>query len=327
MMNTKTLLGRCKQIFDRKSEVFIIFAFWLILMVVSSMLSNRFLTFYNLYSMLRGSIPLMLLSFGQCIVMTGTVGVDLSVGGMVSLVNCFLAIYCTQANGWVIPIIVSILIGVAAGLINGILSTKGRLQPLIVTLAMNIILGGAAVLVYPDASTQVAKYMNKDFFEFIAYGFNGWFPLVFIVLITVVFWLFLNRTKTGRACVAIGGNAYSAECSNINVTKINIICFVISAVLAVLAGIYTTAQTMGGNSNIGTPLVTLSITAAAIGGTSMSGGKGSVVGCVIATYVLYIINNILNMTGVNSYYQYLIQGILLVLALALAAFKGRKPTD
>ena len=148
-------------------------------------------------------------------------------------------------------------------------------------------------------------------------------PLILVVA-TILLWLLLNRTSFGRSIFAIGCNENSAATSGIHVDRIKILAYMLCGVLSALAGVLLTAIMSSGDPLVGVPYTMRIITAVVVGGTSFVGGRGGILGTLAGVFMLSIINNMLNLIGVASYYQYVIQGLVLIIALTISALRSRR---
>ena len=252
----------------------------------------------NIRNLIISNIGLLFVAYGQLfIVLLG--GVDLSVGSVISLTNVICVTLITDNPAtWGIALIASLAAGAGVGLINGLLVVKGKLQPIIATLATQTFFAGVALYIMPGPT----GILPSELCRFITRGWNSTFPLLLTVVVSVVIWLLLNRSRFGKAVLATGGNEQSAKSSGIPVGIVKIKAFIFT----------------------GEAYSQRSITAAVVGGAALAGGKGSVVGCIAAAGILGIVNNLLNLRGVSSYYQYVLQGVILILALAISAIRTNR---
>lgn len=310
-----------KLLFKRKSEVVFVYVFLLLFIIAAIFLSDRFLMERNLKNLIISNIGLLFVTYGQLfIVILG--GVDLSVGSVISLTNVICVRLITEAPAsWALALVVCLAMGVGVGLINGLLVVKGNMQPIIATLATQTFFAGLALYIMPGPE----GILPSDLCRFITKGWNYIFPILLVTLVSILIWLLFNRTRFGRSALAVGGNEQSAKSSGIAVGTIKVKSFVVTSLMAVMAGLFISAYATSGSPLLGEAYSQRSITAAVVGGAALSGGKGSVIGCIAAAGILGIINNLLNLRGVSSYYQYVMQGVILILALALSAVRtGRK---
>ena len=248
-------------------------------------------------------------------------GVDLSTGSVISLTNVICVTLITDSpSTWVLAGILSLAVGAGIGFVNGLLVTKGNLQPLIATLATQTFFAGVALLIMPNPTGTLPSKLCK----FISKGCNYLIPVLIVLVTTVIMWIVINRRKFGRALLAIGGNEQSARSSGIHVDRVKIKAFMLCGFMAALAGLYISAFTTSGSPIVGDAYTQKSINAAVVGGAALAGGKGSVIGCIAATLILGIISNLLNLKGVSSYYQYVFQGLILIIALSVSAIRSKR---
>ena len=304
----------------RKSEVVFVYIFLLIFIIAATFLSDRFLMERNIRNLIISNIGLLFVAYGQLfIVLLG--GVDLSVGSVISLTNVICVTLITDnPSTWAVALIASLAAGAGVGLINGLLVVKGKLQPISATLATQTFFAGVALYIMPGPT----GILPSDLCRFITRGWNYAFPLLLTIAVSVIVWLLLNRSRFGKAVLATGGNEQSAKSSGIPVGTVKIKTFIFTSLMATIAGLFITAYATSGSPLIGEAYSQRSITAAVVGGAALSGGKGSAVGCIAAAGILGIVNNLLNLRGVSSYYQYVLQGVILILALAISAIRTNR---
>ena len=309
-----------QMLIKRKNEVIFAYLFLAGMIIFAVLTADRFVTMRNLRNLLSANIGLLLVSYGQlCCVLLG--GVDLSTGSVISLTNVICVTLITDSpSTWVLAGILSLAVGAGIGFVNGLLVTKGNLQPLIATLATQTFFAGVALLIMPNPTGTLPSKLCK----FISKGCNYLVPVLIVLVTTVIMWLVINRRKFGRALLAIGGNEQSARSSGIHVDRVKIKAFMLCGFMAALAGLYISAFTTSGSPIVGDAYTQKSINAAVVGGAALAGGKGSVIGCIAATLILGIISNLLNLKGVSSYYQYVFQGLILIIALSVSAIRSKR---
>jgi ribose/xylose/arabinose/galactoside ABC-type transport system permease subunit len=307
-----------KLLIARKGDVIFIFIFLAILIIVSSFLDENFLSLYNMKNLVRVWAPVMVATYAQSMIMISMAGVDLSISGIVSLTNCVLATTMTDTfAGWFFPVLLCLGLGLGIGWVNGMLVAKGGQQPIIITLATNTFLLGMSLFIL----LTPGGHINVGFSKLIMSGLGGGVSVIILAVVTVAVWIMLNRTRFGRQCFAVGGNANAAYSSGIKVNRIKIYAFMTSGVLSAIAGIMLSAIMSSGAAHSGDEYAMRTITAAVVGGVSLLGGRGGIIGCIAGVFIVAIINNILNLVGVSSYYQYVFQGGILLVALAFAAIR------
>lgn len=309
-----------QMLIKRKNEVIFAYLFLAVMIIFAVLTADRFVTMRNLRNLLSANIGLLLVSYGQlCCVLLG--GVDLSTGSVISLTNVICVTLITDSpSTWVLTGILSLAVGAGIGFVNGLLVTKGNLQPLIATLATQTFFAGVALLIMPNPTGTLPSKLCK----FISKGCNYLVPVLIVLVTTVIMWIVINRRKFGRALLAIGGNEQSARSSGIHVDRVKIKAFMLCGFMAALAGLYISAFTTSGSPIVGDAYTQKSINAAVVGGAALAGGKGSVIGCIAATLILGIISNLLNLKGVSSYYQYVFQGLILIIALSVSAIRSKR---
>lgn len=257
------------------------------------------------------AMTLILAATGQTIVLLRG-GIDLSIGGMISLGTVLAATRFgtdpAQAVAWAIGIVA---IGGLVGALNGLLITALRLQPFLVTLATWSILSGAAMLVLPtDGGSLPAGWMR--------FGLANWFGLsssVWLLILLLAFWFWFKRTRLGISIRATGSNERSALLSGVSPLRINVATYALSGLFAALAALYLTTQTGAGSPTIGKDYILPSVAAAVIGGISLFGGRGGLVGTIIGAYILTIIGNLVFVLEISSYWQPIVSGIILLVAV------------
>lgn len=310
-MNKSSLVTK-KQI-NSFLHKYLIYIVLLILVVVLSGSSPAFLTKGNILTMLRQLSINGIVAVGMTfVIITG--GIDLSVGSIIAL-SGIIACNFSHPDTYpiIIPILIGIVIGLICGLVNGFVYAKGNVVPFIATLGMMTIARGLTQ-VYNNGMpvTNVS-----DDYGVIGGGYVAGIPipiLIFVLMILLGVFV-LNYTKFGRYVFALGGNEMAAKVSGINVTRIKIMVYGISGVLASIAGIVLSSRVMAGTVVAGQGYELDAIAAVAIGGTSMAGGVGSIVGTTAGVLIIGVMNNGLDLLNISSYYQQIIKGIIIVAAV------------
>ncbi len=294
----------------------------IVICFVLSLLSDKFLQMKNAITILRTTSITAIVAYGMTfVIITG--GIDLSVGSVMSLggVLCSLLIART-GSGVVVSMLVGLLAGALVGLINGLCITKLRLAPFIVTLATSYVARGASYLLTNARPVSI----KEDFFYQFGNGMIGnVFPYIIIYMLVVfaIFWTLLNRTKFGRRVYAIGGNEEAARFSGIKIDRVKMTTYVLSGVLAALAGIITCAKMYSGQPVIGEDAPMDAIAGIVLGGTSMSGGFGTLTGTIIGCIIIGVINNGMNLIGLNSFWQQVAKGLVILIAVYVDAMKKK----
>ncbi len=259
------------------------------------------------------AMTLILVVVGQTIVIL-TGGIDLSVGGVMSLTNAIAA--TTFGDGgpqmflWMAVIIA---IGLGAGALNGYIVAKLRVQPFIATLATWSIWGGLALWVLPtDGGGVPDNLYNAATGEIL-----GVPKSVLLLIALIIAWVIFRRTRFARQVYAVGSSEKSAYLSGTNVVRVKILVYGLSGLFAALAGIWRTVQATSGSPTAGNPFILSSIAAVVIGGTNLAGGRGGAPGGIAGAFILALIADLIFFAGVSSYYSAILQGLLLIAAVAL----------
>lgn len=257
------------------------------------------------------TLTLLLAATGQTIVLIRG-GIDLSVGGMVSLGTVLAATHFGDDPGSVVLWSAIILaLGLGVGALNGLLISVLKLQPFLITLATWSILSGAALMVLPTDGGQVPGFWS---------GLGnaqllGLATPVWMLVLLLAFWFWFRSTRLGIAIQATGSNERSAYLSGVSLTRINVLTYGLSGLFAAAAALYLTTQTGAGSPTIGKDYILPSVAAAVIGGVSLFGGRGSLSGTVVGAFILTIIGNLVFVLHISSYWQPVAQGVILLLAV------------
>lgn len=310
-----------KELLHKHGSTVVIYLFLLILIIFVSIFSEDFLSVGNFRNLLRSSLPLMMVAFGQTIIIL-TGGIDLSLGGIVALCNvaCVMMMRPDSPSGFVLAVIGTIAIGGLCGAANGLLVTRGRLAPIIVTIATTAIFDGAALLLLPKPGGSV----HRAFARFLTRGLQGAVPLILFIIVLILIRSLTNSTPFGRALRAIGGNENAAYSTGIRVNRVKLLAYCTAGLVCALAGIFLSAQMNSADATIGKNYAMNAITATVVGGTAMTGAVGDPLGTVAGVFIISIINNMLNLFGVSSFYQFVCQGMILIAALSLSAVHKRR---
>jgi ribose transport system permease protein len=272
---------------------------------------------FELTSTVNNTMPLALAALGQTMVVL-TRGIDLSVGGIVDLANALAAIWLTGGVLNTIGIsVVIVLIGAAAGLINGLLVGLGRLQPIVVTLATLSIFQGLAIRVLPQPGGAVPA----GYTDFLV-NTNEPTALIFLV-IAVLGWMVLRRSRLGVGLFAIGNDEPSAIALGINAMRTKIGAYTIGGALYAVAGLFLAANATAGDATTGDSYTLTSIVAVVLGGVNLFGGRGSAVGAICGAFITTMIVNILFFAHINPLYQSFYEGLFLVVAVVVGGLIGR----
>lgn len=249
------------------------------------------------------------------VILTG--GIDLSVGAILALSSALVAGMIVSGVDPVLAIILGCIIGAVLGMINGLLITKGKMAPFIATLATMTVFRGLT-LVYTDGNPITGLGTNYGFQMFGRGYFLGIpVPAITMVLAFVILWVLLHKTPFGRRTYAIGGNEKAALISGIKVTRVKVMIYSLAGLLSALAGAILTSRLHSAQPTAGESYELDAIAAVVLGGTSLSGGRGRIVGTLIGVLIIGTLNNGLNLLGVSSFYQLVVKGIVILIAVLL----------
>ena len=288
---------------------------FIVLIVLSSVLSPYFLSWPNFTNILRQVSFNGIISIGMCMIILMR-GIDLSVGSIFGLANVLVAGFAPWGFWGVLAI--SILVGLAFGVFNGALVTKMKIEPFVVTLG-TLIIGRGLAYIY----TGGTLIPNITQFRFIGAGYLLGIPVPVIIMFLLFAVAYFIQTSTvfGRRCYAVGGNPDAARMAGINVNFYLFLSYVVAGVLAAFSGLIMVARMTTGEPNAGTMFELDAIAAVVMGGTTFHGGRGGIIGTVFGVLILGIISNILNLLNVSSYTQLVIKGFFLIFAVVLAEIR------
>ena len=280
-----------------------------------------FPTTQNIDSVLRQGATLGIVSLGETFVIL-TAGIDLSVGMLMGLVTVTSNGIMNGDPGLILPILaLALVIGVSVGVANGLGVVVARVHPLIVTLAMLSILQGL-IFVYTDRTVGTAPLEFRQ----LAYGSVGPIPAPFLLLVILaaVCWVVLSSTPLGRYIYAVGGDEGNARRAGIPVGRVKVAVYVICGALAAIAGLVLAARLGSGYTLAGSGFELDAVVAVVLGGTSLAGGRGGVVGTVAGVFLLALVANLLNLAGVSPFVQKIVDGVIIVGAIALYTARTRE---
>lgn len=274
---------------------------------------GHFPTPFDYTSAIDAALPLVFVAIGQSLVVLSS-GIDLSVGGVMSLCVGLAATHLDGGVGHVLAwVAVILLVGVAAGAANGVLIVRGRVAPILVTLATLSIDDGLALKVLPSPGGHPSPGLTRVLAD-------PEVPVGLVwVAVAVAGLLLMRRTGFGMRLYAVGSDEGAARASGVPVGRVKIITYALSGLCGAVAGLFYTATTTSGDANAGTPYVLTSIAAVVIGGIAFRGGRGSALGAVAGAFALTLVVNVLFFLGINPLYQSFFQGLFLVVAVLLGS--------
>jgi ribose transport system permease protein len=294
----------------------------IVLIIAASLISPFFLKPANLLNVLRQVAMYGILGIGMTFVIL-TKGIDLSVGSTVALTGVAGAILLEQGVPIPLMMLACLAIGIAVGAVNGFGVSYWRIPAFIMTLGTMVMVRGFA-LMFADGGTVNPGKLGENFF-FLGGGYLLGIPtpIYIFAIVCIIAAVVLGLTPFGRAIYAVGSNEEAARLSGINVPRVIFGVYAICGLLAALAGLIFLSRLSVGDPNSGLGLELEAITIAVIGGTSLFGGEGTVLGTIGGAMVLAIIANVLNLAGVSPFSQQVVKGAIIILAVLLEA--GRKP--
>ena len=313
-------LSGMKNIF--KSTEFTISAVVILVVIILSIATPNFMTSYNISTFIRQISFFTIVAFGQTLVLI-TGGIDLSVGSVAAI--------CAMIASWLmvntsidayICILIGIAIGASIGAINGLFIAKLKINAFIMTLAIGEICAGF-VMVLTKGRTIIGIPQKAIF---LGQGVLGRIPLpvIYMITLTIILAYILRNTPFGRFIYAIGDNESAGRLVGIKIDKVKITVYVIAGALAAFAGIMFVCRLSTGQPTIGQEWLLPSATAAIIGGTSLSGGQGGVIGTLIGAVLMGILTNAIVLLNVSSYWQKVVIGFVVLIAVVFDQLKTRK---
>ena len=280
--------------------------------VIVAFINSRFMTTSNILNILRQTSINAVIATGMTfVILTG--GIDLSVGSILGFSGAVAAMMLASGVNSIIAIPVALIVGLVVGALNGVLISKGKLQPFIVTLATMTMLRGATLVFTDGKPIGTGFEANSKLFAWFGNGYVLGIPVpIIVIIVTFLVALFvLTQTKIGRYVYALGGNEEATKLSGISTDKVKIFVYAISGMMAALAGIIITSRLSSAQPTAGSGYELDAIAAVVLGGTSLAGGTGTIVGTMIGALIIGVLNNALNLMDVSSYFQMLAKVSLL----------------
>ncbi|MFB0918406.1 MAG: ABC transporter permease [Clostridiaceae bacterium] len=290
---------------------FSIFMVLLVFVVISSLLNPNFLSQGNLFNILKQLAVPVLLSFGAMMLIVSGM-IDLSAGSVLALAGVLSVTSYKATNSLALAVVVGLGVGVLANIINAVMVVQFKVPAFIATLAMQMVARGAA-LYYSDGQNilQIGGYT--------VFGQSsvGVIPISVIIMlvVTILIYYIMKHTKLGRSMYAIGGNEEASIASGINVKRNKYMTYIINGLLVGAAGILFMSRVNAGLPNGAVGYEMEGLTATIVGGTSFSGGAGTTLGTLVGALIIGVLNNIMNLTSVNSYIQQIVKGAIIAVAV------------
>lgn len=296
----------------------------LVLIAVVSFLNPNFFMLDNLLNILRQTSVNAIIAVGMTLVIL-TAGIDLSVGSVLALCGAVAATMVGLELPVYVVIPAALALGAALGGISGVIIAKGKVQAFIATLVTMTLLRGAT-LVYTDGRPVSTGFSDAaDSFAWLGTGylFGIPVPIWLMALVFIAAWYMLNHTRMGRYIYALGGNEAATRLSGINVDRVKIVVYALCGLLAALAGLIVTSRLSSAQPTAGTGYELDAIAAVVLGGTSLAGGKGRIMGTLIGALIIGFLNNALNLLDVSSYYQMIAKAVVILLAVLVDNKSGK----
>lgn len=286
----------------------------LVLVVLVTILNPNFIRPTNLLNLLRQVSINALLAFGMTFVIV-TAGIDLSVGSILALSGVLSAGLIASGLPPILGIIAGLIVGSLSGFFNGFLVTKGKMAPFIVTLATMTIYRGLA-LIYTDG-TPISGFGGGYVYQFLGRGYilGVPFPVIIMAVMFIILYFLLHKMTFGRKTFSVGGNERAAFIAGVKTDRVKIWVYTISGFLSALAGIILVSRLNSAQPTAGTSYELDAIAATVTGGTSLSGGTGRIAGTLVGALIIGTLNNGLNLLGVSSFYQQVVQGLVIIIAV------------
>lgn len=304
--------------FSENRAILSVYAFLVLIFAVFAIWFPIFRSQRNIGNILKQITPLAIVAIGQTIVLIGG-GVDLTVGSVISLTSVLAAnIMGDSLGGVLLGVLFIFAVAVIIGVLNGFLCNATKIPPLIVTLCTSNIIHGIILWYKSDPGGSVPRlltgFLLKKFSIFST-------SVVIMVVLYIVFAYIMRRSVFGLHVYAIGGSNEYARMAGINVKRVRIGTYVVSAVLASIAGLIMASRIASGSPLLGNPFQMDSLTAAIIGGASFAGAQGLVIGSFAGASIVAMMSNALNISGVSPFFQYFVKGALLIAAMIMNSRK------
>ncbi|MBK5246473.1 MAG: ribose ABC transporter permease [Peptostreptococcaceae bacterium] len=290
----------------------------LLLCLVMSMLNDRFWTWSNIIIVLRQTSINAVIATGMTFaILVG--GIDLSVGSVVAICGAIAATLISSGMDTILVVLITLMLGLGIGLVNGVLITKGRLQPFIATLGTMTLLRGLTLLYTQGKPISTTGAVSSQSFSKIGTGYFLTIPIPVYIMIFVfiIAYYILRHLRIGRYIYALGSNEEATMYSGIKTENVKMFVYGSAGLLAALGGIIITARLGSAQPTAGSGYELDAIAAVVLGGTSMAGGVGTIFGTAIGALIIGLLNNALNLLQVPSYFQDVAKGVVILIAVLL----------
>ncbi|WP_439259231.1 ribose ABC transporter permease [Lonepinella sp. BR2930] len=297
----------------------------LVLIAIVSAINPDFFSRDNILNILRQTSVNAVIAVGMTFVIL-IAGIDLSVGSILALTGAIAASLVGAEYPILLVVPATLLLGTLLGSISGVIVAKGKVQSFIATLVTMTLLRGVT-MVYTDGRPISTGFSDTaDSFAYLGTGylFGIPFPIWLMAIVFFVAWYLLKHTQIGRYIYALGGNEAATQLSGINVNKIKVFVFAVSGFLSALAGLIVTSRLSSAQPTAGVSYELDAIAAVVVGGTSLMGGKGRVMGTLIGALIIGFLNNALNLLDISSYYQMIAKALVILVAVLADNYLGTK---
>lgn len=300
---------------QRNLQQFILLGILILFVLIMTLISEDFFTVTNITNLIRQQSMVAIAAAGATFIMI-TCGLDISVGSVLALSGVIFALLVQNEVPITLAVILAVISGGIVGAINAGMIVGMKINPVIATLGTMYAVRGIAYLIADGQA--VVNGLPIEFMN-IGRGYVGFLPIPILIMLVVyaVFGFILSKTLLGKYTYAIGGNIETSRLSGIPVKKVLFLLYVIVGLLTALSGVIMASRLNSGNPQIGQGFEFDVIIAVFLGGVSVKGGEGSLMGTLIGTLIVGVLSNGLNLLGVNPFYQYIIKGVVLVFAVMI----------
>lgn len=318
-----------KKKFSENAQEYGVVAALLVMVIVLSIISPQFRTVNNLLTLLRQASVNGLIAFGMTLVIL-TGGIDLSVGSVLGLTG---ALFAGLIVNFSVPIplalLIALILGVVLGLVSGFLVGKTKLQPFIATLITLTVYRGFTMIYMdgrPISNLTSDEYVGGSILKFIGQGevLNIPVPVIILFVSFIMLYILLNKSVLGRKIYAVGSNERTAKLAGINTDRVKLFVYGMSGLMSTIAALILVSRLNSAQPTLGTGYELDAIAATAIGGTSMSGGRGKITGTLLGILIIAVLSNGMNILGISSYYQDVVKGLVILLAVLVDRFNSDK---
>ena len=299
-----------------------IYLILVVIFIFFSVTTSNFMDPSNIMNIIRQVSMFGIVVIGVTAVMLGG-GMDLSVGGQIAVIGMIAGYMMVNLQiNVVVTVLACLVIGVLFGMINGVLSIKLNIMPIIVTLGSMLILNGVAYLI----TGGLPITSMPEGFKMLGQGYIGPIPIPVIIFIAFIIfgWIIVNKTYIGRHLYAQGGSKEAARLAGININKLTVAMYAFSGLASAVAALILVSRTNSSQPGAGSDYPFDCMTAACLGGISMQGGEGKISGAIVGVFIIGILNNGLVLMGVNTHFQSVVKGIILLVAVAIDAYQSKK---